>query len=118
MIKKISYGASFFFLLSFCLAACDNNGAGLISNKLVVAGNQQSIPMYTDEQSYLKVSGMKQQGGVEGMAGQVANGMEAKSVEPDTPVKVISKDDNGAQVEIIAGPLKGQTGFVPAQNVS
>jgi hypothetical protein len=74
--------------------------------------------MYTDEQSYLKYSRMKQDGGVEGMAGQLANGVAAKSIDDGTPVKVLSKDDNGAQVEITAGPMKGETGFVPSQNLS
>lgn len=115
-LKKI-YGAPLFLGVALVLAACNSNGSVIGGHKLVVVGNEHSIPMYSDEQSYLKVSRMKQEGGIEGMAGNVANGIQAKAVDDDTPVKVISTDENGAVVVITAGPLKGQSGFVPAQNV-
>jgi len=33
-------------------------------------------------------------------------------------VVIISTDDNGAVVQIIDGPMKGQNGFVPKDNVN
>src|ERR1700692_3403144 len=104
--------------LAFALgtAGCQQ-GQTLVTHKLVVTGNQHSVPLYSDEQTFLKVSRMKQQGGVEGLAGNVTNSLEAKAIDDQTPVKVVSSDENGAVVEIISGPMKGQSGFVPAQNL-
>jgi hypothetical protein len=75
------------------------------------------VPLYSDEQTYLGVSQEKQQGGVEGMAGDVRNKFSAREIDDQTPVKVVSSDDNGAVIEIIEGPMKGQSGFVAKQNL-
>jgi hypothetical protein len=74
-----------------------------VTHKLVVAGNQHSVPLYPDENAY--------------MVGNLGNKMVAKDIDPDTPVKIVSSDENGAVVQITAGPMKGQTGFVPKQNI-
>ena len=73
--------------------------------------------MYPDEQTYMKVSGMQQQGGVEGVAGEVRKNFSAKDIDDQTPVRIVSSDENGAVVEIAQGPMRGQTGFVARQNV-
>lgn len=86
-------------------------------HKLVALQGEKSVPMYPDEQTYTKISSLKQQGGVQGMLGSVGQGLAAKQIDDQTPVKVISTDENGAQVEIIDGPMKGQSGFVSKQNV-
>jgi hypothetical protein len=41
----------------------------------------------------------------------------AREIDDQTPVKVVSSDDNGAIIEIIEGPMKGQSGFVAKQNL-
>ena len=105
--------ATMFLTLAF--AACQQSS--LTTHKLVVTGNQHSVPMYTDEQSYLKVSHMNQQGGLEGMAGKINKDLQTRSIDDQTQVKVVSSDDNGAVVEITDGPMKGQTGFVAKQNL-
>ncbi len=87
------------------------------AHKLVVTGNHHSVPLYPDENAYLKYGRMKQEGGVEGMMGNIGNKMVTKDIDPETPVKIVSSDDNGAVVQITAGPMKGQTGFVPKQNI-
>jgi hypothetical protein len=51
------------------------------------------------------------------MVGSVQKDMSAKQIDDQTPVTVVSTDDNSAQVQIIDGPMKGQSGFVPKQNV-
>lgn len=86
-------------------------------HKLVALQGEKSVPMYPDEQTYTKISSLKQQGGVQGMLGSVRQGLAAKQIDDQTPVKVISTDENGAQVEIIDGPMRGQSGFVSKQNV-
>jgi hypothetical protein len=102
--------------LAFVVAACQN-GQSIVPHKLVATGNQHSIALYPDEQSYLKVSRMQQQGGVEGMAGDVRKNFTALAIDDQTPVTIVSSDQNGAVVEIVQGPMKGQSGFVAKQNV-
>lgn len=89
----------------------------ILTHKLVVTGNQHSVPLYADEHTYLEVSHQKQQGGLEGMAGDVRSKFSAREIDDQTPVNVVSSDDNGAVVQIIDGPMKGQTGFVAKQNL-
>ncbi|HUY29090.1 MAG TPA: hypothetical protein VMV27_16895 [Candidatus Binataceae bacterium] len=95
--------------ISLALAGC--------GHKLVAQQGEKSVPLYPDEQTYTKLSQLKQQGGVQGMLGNVGQNLAAKQIDDQTPVKVISTNDNGAEVEIIDGPMKGQSGFVAKQNL-
>ncbi|HKD68544.1 MAG TPA: hypothetical protein VKB84_16985 [Candidatus Binataceae bacterium] len=95
-------------------AACQHP---VITHKLVVTGNQHSVPLYADENDYLKYSRMRQQGGIEGMVGDIGKKLVAKEIDDQTPVKIVSSDDNGAVIQIIDGPMRGQTGFVAKQNI-
>ncbi|MGH7985825.1 MAG: hypothetical protein ACREQX_06010 [Candidatus Binataceae bacterium] len=99
------------FILSLTAGACQQ------SHKLVATGGQQSIAMYPDEKTYLDVSHQAQQGGISGMVGSAKKGMSSKDIADQTPVKILSSDSNGATVQIISGPMKGETGFVAKQNV-
>jgi hypothetical protein len=98
--------------------ACEGPGAPVLTHRLVATGNQKSIPLYPDEETLVEVSHRSQQGGVTGMVGSVQKSFSAKQIDDQTPVQVLSSDENGAHVEIIDGPLRGQTGFVAKQNVS
>ncbi len=89
----------------------------VVTHKLVVTGNQHSIPLYADENDYLKYSRMQQSGGLQGMVGDVGKKMVTRQIDDQTPVKVVSSDDNGAVVEIISGAMRGETGFVAKQNL-
>lgn len=86
-------------------------------HKLVATGNQHSIPMYPDEQVYLHTSHEKQQGGVEGVVGDVKQNLEAKQIDDQTPIQIVTSDENGAVITVTDGPMKGATGFVAKQNV-
>ena len=97
------------------VAGCTNKP--ILTHKLVVTGGQHSIPLYPDEATLMKVSHLAQQGGVSGMVGDAQKGLSAKEIDDQTPVTVLSSDSNGTQVEITAGPMKGQAGFVANQNV-
>ncbi len=97
------------------IAAC--NGHGVMTHKLVATGGQHTVPMYPDEQTFLKVASKAQDSGVTGAIGNVQKQFAAKEVNDQTSVRIISSDSNGAEVEITDGPLKGQTGFVAPQNV-
>ncbi len=95
--------------ISLALSGC--------GHKLVALQGEKSVPLYTDEQTYMNLSKLKQQGGVQGMLGAVGQSFTARQIDDQTPVKVISSDNNGSEVEIIDGPMKGQTGFVAKQNL-
>jgi transcription antitermination factor NusG len=86
-------------------------------HKLVATGGDHSVPLFPDEATYLKISQLRQQGGVSGMLGDVGKNLAAKQIDDRTPVKVISSTSNGANVEITDGPMKGQSGFVAKQNL-
>ncbi|HKF29007.1 MAG TPA: hypothetical protein VKB29_07250 [Candidatus Binataceae bacterium] len=116
MRAKVNFLAILLAASAFAVAACQS-GQSIVAHKLVASVNQHSIPMYPDEQTYLKVSRMQQQGGIEGMAGDVRKNFIALAIDDQTPVTIVSSDQNGAVVEIAQGPMKGETGFVAKQNV-
>jgi len=51
------------------------------------------------------------------MIGNAREDLSAKKIDDQTPVKIISSDSNGIEVQIVEGPMKGTAGFVPNQNV-
>jgi hypothetical protein len=104
-------------LVSMAIIACQQPVGPVLAHKLVVTGNQHAVPMYPDEQTYLHTSHEKQEGGVVGVVGDVKQNLVAKQLDDQTPVQVVSADDNGAVVTVTNGPMKGATGFVPKQNI-
>ncbi|HTT77058.1 MAG TPA: hypothetical protein VMF50_13900 [Candidatus Binataceae bacterium] len=97
-------------------AGC-NSSASILPHKLVATSGESTVPLYPDEQTYLKVSHSAQEGGITGVAGNVQKSFVAKQINNQTPVKILSSDSNGSEVEITQGAMKGQAGFVAAQNV-
>ncbi|MGH7986125.1 MAG: hypothetical protein ACREQX_07560 [Candidatus Binataceae bacterium] len=106
-----------FNLRVFAVAVVIALAAAGCGHKLVAAGNSKSIPLYPNEDTYLKLSKLQQQGGVEGMMGNLGASFSAKQIDNQTPVKVLSSDSNGAMVQITSGPMQGQSGFVAKQNL-
>jgi hypothetical protein len=88
-----------------------------VTHKLVATGNQHAVPLYPDEVSYLHTSHEKQSGGVVGVVGDVKENLEAKQIDDQTPVQIVTSDENGAVITVIDGPMRGATGFVAKQNV-
>jgi hypothetical protein len=60
---------------------------------------------------------MTQEGGTEGMVGDMKQRMTTKQLDDQTNVKIVTSDDNGAVITVTDGPMKGQTGFVAKQNI-
>ncbi len=87
------------------------------AHKLVATGGRHQVALYPDEPTYLKVSQRAQQGGVNGLIGNAQQDLSAKQIDDQTAVKVLSSDSNGAEVQIVQGPMKGTVGFVASQNV-
>ncbi|HLW71039.1 MAG TPA: hypothetical protein VKS22_10500 [Candidatus Binataceae bacterium] len=113
-ISFFGIAASVISLLA--IAGCKDTSA-LLPHKLVATAGEHSIPMYPDEPTFLKVAGRAQQGGVSGAVGDVQKQFEAKQIDDQTAVDIVSSDSNGAEVRISNGPMRGQIGFVAAQNV-
>jgi hypothetical protein len=52
------------------------------------------------------------------MIGNAQQDLSSKKIDDQTPVKILSSDSNGTEVEIVEGPMKGTAGFVANQNVN
>jgi hypothetical protein len=96
---------------------CQQPTQPLVTHKLVVTGNQHEVPVYRDEEDYVHTSLLKGSGGVDGIVGDVKQTLTAKQIDDQTPVQVVSSDDNGAVIAVTNGPMKGLTGFVAKQNI-
>lgn len=105
------------FAALLAVAGCQQSMQPIISHKLKVTGNQPAVPMYPDEAAYLHTSREKQEGGVVGIVGDVKQNFAAKQMADQTPIQIVTSDDNGAVVTVTDGPMKGTTGFVAKQNV-
>ncbi len=86
-------------------------------HKVHATGNDNTVAVYPDEDTYKKIAQMKSQGGVAGMFGGLGQSLAAKQVDNNTPVRIISSDDLGAQIEVTDGVNKGMQGFVAKANV-
>ena len=106
-----------FAMVASGMTSCQQQVQTVLPHKVVVTGNQHSVPVYPDEEAYLHTARMKGEGGVEGIVGDVKQKFEAKEIEDQTPVQIVSADDNGAVIAVTDGPMKGLTGFVAKQNV-
>ena len=107
-------------LVALSTSGCQRSpisGAPVMTHKLVVTGNEHSVPVYDNEHSYLETSQMKQEGGPEGMVGEMKQRMTTKQLDDQTNVEIVTSDDNGAVITVTDGPMKGQTGFVAKENV-
>lgn len=88
------------------------------SHKLVAHGGDSTVPLYPDKTTFDKVKGLQNQGGPAGLIGGIGEGFVAKKIDDQTPVKVISSDDEGAEVQITDGPMKGAVGYVAKDSVN
>ena len=86
-------------------------------HKLVTTEGQTQVSIYPDEDTYQKLAKMKAQGGVAGMLSGMGENLAAGKLDNNTPVKIISSDDLGSNIEVADGPSKGMKGFVPKANV-
>jgi hypothetical protein len=90
---------------------------GGCSHKLVATEGQGQVSIYPDEDTYRKLEKMKAQGGVAGMLSGMGENLATGKLDNQTPVKIISSDDLGSNIEVSDGPSKGMKGFVPKANV-
>jgi hypothetical protein len=107
-----------FAMVASGMTSCQQQVQTVLPHKVVVTGNQHSVPVYPDEEAYLHTARMKGEGGVAGIVGDVKQKFQAKEIEDQTPVQIVSADDNGAVIAVTDGPMKGLTGFVSKQNIN
>jgi len=86
-------------------------------HKLVAHGGDSTVPLYPDKATFDKVKNLQNQGGAARFFGGVGEAIATKKIDDQTPVKVISSDDVGAEVEITDGPMKGTVGYVAKDSV-
>ncbi len=88
------------------------------SHRVVASAGEHTVKIFPDQATYDKVAKMKSQGGAMGMLGGIGANLAAKEVDDQTPVRIVTTNDEGSVVEVTDGPFKGVTGFVPRQNVN
>jgi hypothetical protein len=109
MRKSFGAGVVMVVALIPLLAGC--------GHKLVAHNGATTVDMYANKEQFEKVESMKSQGGVGGLFAGIGQNLLAKKIDNDTPVKVLSTDNDGATVEILDGRNKGQQGYVAKDNV-
>ena len=88
------------------------------SHKLVASAGEHTVKVYPDQATYDKLVKLKSEGGPMGMIGGIGASLAAKQVDDQTPVRILSSNDHGSEIEVTDGPHKGLKGFVPKQNVN
>jgi hypothetical protein len=86
-------------------------------HKLVAHGGNTTVSVYPDKASFEKLKSLQSQGGLAGTFGGLGASLVAKKVDDGTPVKVISSDDDGYQIEVLDGANKGMDGYVSKDSV-
>lgn len=86
-------------------------------HKLVAHSGDTTVPLYPDKATFDKVKSLRNQGGAAGMFGGIGENFVAKKIDDQTPIKVISTDEEGAEVQITGGPMNGTVGYVAKDSV-
>jgi hypothetical protein len=86
-------------------------------HKLAAHNGDTTVNVYANRQQFDRVTSMKSQGGAAALLGGLGESMLAKKVAGDTPVKVLSTDDEGATIEVASGPDKGVQGYIAKDNL-
>ncbi len=111
---KLDGGARLAALCALLAAALMLAGCG---HKLVANAGEHTVKVYPDQATFDKLAKLKSEGGAMGMLGGIGANLAAKEVDDRTPVRVVSSNEEGSEVEVTDGPYKGLKGFVPRQNV-
>jgi hypothetical protein len=93
----------------FSIAGC--------SHKLVGHGGETTISVFPSKKDFDNLMSMKSRGGAEGMVGGLGETFMAKKVAENTPVKVLSSDSEGEEIQVLQGPNAGLRGYVAKDNV-
>jgi len=86
-------------------------------HKLVGRGGETTVSVFPTKKDFDTVMSLKSQGGAQGMVGGLGETFMAKKVAGNTPVKVLSSDSEGYEVQVLQGPNAGLLGYVAKDNV-
>lgn len=86
-------------------------------HKLVAHGGDTTVAVYPDKASFERLKQLQSQGGPAGMLGGLGASIVAKKVDNGTPVKIITSDEDGYQIEVLDGASKGLRGYVSKDSV-
>ncbi len=106
--SRISWGVLLVSMV-LMLAGC--------GHKLVAHNGETTVSVYASREQFDKVHSMKSEGGAAGMLGGIGESILAKKVDANTPVKIISSDNQAAMIEVLDGPNKGFQGYVAKDDV-
>ena len=87
------------------------------SHKLVARGGETTVSVFPSKKDFDNVMSMKSRGGAEGIVGGLGETFMAKKVAGDTPIKVLSSDSEGNEIQVLQGPDAGLRGYVAKDNV-
>lgn len=87
------------------------------SHKLIGRGDETTVSVFPTKKDFDNVMSMKSRGGAEGMVGGLGETFMAKKVAENTPVKVLSADSEGDDIQVLQGPDAGLRGYVAKDNV-
>jgi hypothetical protein len=104
---------SFLMLVAIAIAIV----AAGCSHRVVASAGEHTVKVFPDQATYDKVAKMKSEGGAMGMLGGIGANLAAREVDDQTPVRIVTSNDEGSVIEVTDGPFKGVKGFVPKQNV-
>jgi hypothetical protein len=104
---------SFLILAAMAIAIA----AAGCSHRVVASAGEHTVKVFPDQATYDKVAKMKSEGGAMGMLGGIGANLAAKEVDDQTPVRIVTGNDEGSVIEVTDGPFKGIKGFVPKHNV-
>jgi hypothetical protein len=96
-------------IVALALAGC--------GHKLVAHGGDTTVPVFPDKASFERLKNLQSQGGPAGMIGGLGASLVAKKVDNGTPVKIVTSDEDGCQIEVLDGASKGLEGYVSKDSV-
>ena len=109
------HGPRSFLMLAAMAFAIAAIGCG---HRVVASAGEHTVKVFPNQATYDKVANMKSEGGAMGTLGGIGANLVAKEVDDQTPVRIVTSNDEGSVIEVTDGPFKGVKGFVPKQNVN
>ncbi|HVC44774.1 MAG TPA: hypothetical protein VND20_08140 [Candidatus Binataceae bacterium] len=107
-IAKLSFRAGI-IVIALALAGC--------GHKLVAHNGDTTVAVYPDRASFDHLKSMQSQGGPAGLLGGVGASMVTRKVDDGAPIKILSSDDEGCEIEVLDGASKGLRGYVSKDSV-
>ena len=109
-LAKVTLGATI-ILTALLIAGC--------GHKLVANSGAATVTVYPSREAFDRINSLKNQdGAVGGMIGGIGENLVGKRINDQTPVKIISSDNEGAEVEVLKGSDQGLHGYVAKDNVN